>query len=38
MTAIYISYLNLPDIEALQITDDEILGALVGLGQRLRFF
>ncbi len=28
MTAIYISYLNRLDIEALQITDDEILGAI----------
>ena len=28
MTAIYISYLNHLDIEALQITDDEILGAI----------
>ncbi len=28
MTAIYISYLNRRDIEALKITDDEILGAI----------
>src|SRR5260221_1964891 len=28
MTAIYISYLNRPDIEELALTDDEILGAI----------
>ena len=28
MTAIYISYLNRPDIEELALTNDEILGAI----------